>query len=287
MSLARFFPRPQTALGGNGGGNGPTPEEIRAVVKRELGTLVATGNVSVPRAPEVALEVLRLSCRSTVSSSQIARPLQRDPFLTGRLLKLANSAAMAPRGRTIVSIHEAVTRVGILAVRNLLLSAAMKQTVFRGPHRKLLRALWVQSLGTAVASELIARQLRRPSELAFAVGILHDIGRPLLVSCIDKLTCDEGVTMDFETVWEVVDGDLSRAASALLFTAWDLPEELRVALEERSPEGEAQLRLASWIASSDRHDLRMMARISEPLELNDDDATKILTRYPKVLDQLR
>ena len=259
---------------------------MREKIQQQLHAKGAASKFHIPRAPEVALEVLHLSCRPTISTSQIARPLQRDPYLAGLILKMANSAAFAPAGRTIVDIREAVTRVGTANVRNILMAAAMEQSVFRGNNQELLRELWLQSLGRAVAADLITQHLSPSEPQAFAMGLLSNIGETLLVACVEKIVEEDDEVTTFEEAWKAVDDAAIAEASEQLFVAWKLPEALLDVL--RSAPGSPQqtlLQMADQLACRSKNVDALMT-LGRPVGLRVEAAEKIVRRFPKALREM-
>src|SRR5262245_1243763 len=91
--------------------------------------LKATGQLPSPTG--VALAVLRLSESDKATAQEIARVVQADPALSGRLLKMANSVS-AGRARPVVSIGEAVTHLGVRMVRNLALGFSLVSQAGQG-----------------------------------------------------------------------------------------------------------------------------------------------------------
>src|SRR3569623_446302 len=79
--------------------------------------LKLSGQLPSPRG--VALAILELSRRENATLGEIARVVQTDPALSGRLIKLANTASHV--ARPVVSIQEAVVRQGMATVRHLAL----------------------------------------------------------------------------------------------------------------------------------------------------------------------
>ena len=80
----------------------------------------------------MALAVLELSRRENATLGEIARVVQTDPALSGRLIKLAN--AVSHIGRPVVSMQEAVVRQGMATVRHLALGFSLARPV---PQRGL------------------------------------------------------------------------------------------------------------------------------------------------------
>ena len=96
--------------------------------------LKATNQLPSPKG--AALAILRHAESGNASVHEIARIIQSDPALSGRLLKLANSA-QSGRRKPVTSVREAVIQVGFLAVRNVALSFSGFETMLNpaGPNR--------------------------------------------------------------------------------------------------------------------------------------------------------
>jgi HD-like signal output (HDOD) protein len=115
-----------------------------------------------------------------LSLDQVADFVSLEPLMSARLISLANSSAFASSGKAIKSVHEAVFRLGLNAVRTTAMAIAMNQFLRAKDvvkFSKLADKLWQHSLHTAAAAELIARQMTRinPDE-ALLAGLVHDLG---------------------------------------------------------------------------------------------------------------
>jgi diguanylate cyclase (GGDEF)-like protein len=154
---------------------------------------------SLPSPSGVALEVMRLTQRADVSIEDIAKPVQADPALTGELLKIVNSAVYS-QDKPVISVKEAVLRLGIKVLSRLVLTLSVldaNQTgrclAFDYDHywsKSLLKGLVIQ----AVVKE--CQQRIFSAEEAFTIGLLSDIGRLALAQVYpdEYNTCLESVT---------------------------------------------------------------------------------------------
>jgi diguanylate cyclase (GGDEF)-like protein len=137
----------------------------------------------LPSPTGVALAILRL-CESEAATAQdIAQALQTDPALSGRVLKLANSA-YSGRGRPVGSVREAVTYLGVRMVRNVALGFSLISQYGRGACRGFdYGDFWSRSLATGVAAQAAAYCTGQvaPAE-AFTCGLLAQVGRLALAS---------------------------------------------------------------------------------------------------------
>ncbi|MEQ1663587.1 MAG: HDOD domain-containing protein [Thiobacillus sp.] len=136
--------------------------------------LKISGQLPTPRG--VALAILELTQRENVSLGEVARVVQTDPALSGRLIKLANSASQLPR--PVASVQEAVVRQGMSVVSQLALGFSLVDQYREGncrafdyPHywsHSLLMALSMQALATHV-------MVGAPDEM-FSCGLFAQIG---------------------------------------------------------------------------------------------------------------
>lgn len=144
--------------------------------------LKASGKLPSPSGAALALiEKLK---REDVSLPEICRLIQSDPALTGRLLKIANSALYArPRPAAAVT-PEILMMLGLPAVRALILAFALIEGHREGPARRFdYRAFWSASLAEACAAQMIGAQLRvAPAAELFTLGLIAEIGRLALAS---------------------------------------------------------------------------------------------------------
>ncbi len=77
----------------------------------------------LPSMPEVAFEVMRVADLTDSSAITVAATLARDPSLSVRILRLANSAFYG-MSREVTSISDAVVVLGMRTVKSLSLVAA-------------------------------------------------------------------------------------------------------------------------------------------------------------------
>jgi hypothetical protein len=123
------------------------------------------------------MAILKLTAREDFSTADLVRTVQSDGALTGRLLKMANSARAAGV-QPITSVAEATMRLGAMAVRNVALGFSLMSS-----HRTGLCAAfdydnyWSVSLARGVIAQNLARLIRgvAPAE-SFVCGLLGRIG---------------------------------------------------------------------------------------------------------------
>lgn len=200
-------------------GGVPTTEldSLRSLLEERA----AEGSLELPLLPDVAAQVLGLVQDPECDARSLAELLHRDQALAAHVLHVANSPLYGAR-ESIVSLHQAVARLGLSLVSNIAVTIAVQGRVFAVPgHEQLVRDLWRHSIAAAAWAREIARLRRRNMEGAYLCGLLHDIGRPISIQGLIDLAGEQGVSL------EGVDLRAEAAAvhariGELLVDSWDL-----------------------------------------------------------------
>lgn len=143
---------------------------------RTLHDLRASGKLPSPQG--VALAIMELTRDVNASMDALARLIRTDPALCGRLICAANSIRHGTR-RAVASVPDAVTVLGIAAVRQLALGFSLV-THFRGGVCRSFDydAFWSRSLLLALAAPAFGAQARCASaDELFVCGLLARVGR--------------------------------------------------------------------------------------------------------------
>src|SRR2546426_133282 len=106
---------------------------------------------NLPTIPTVLAKILQLLDNETASGKDLIGVLERDQALTGKLLRLANSAFFG-QSRRVATIPRAVVLLGFSTVRNLALSVKVWETLGAGIARGRLDELWNHSIAVAMAT---------------------------------------------------------------------------------------------------------------------------------------
>lgn len=149
-----------------------------------LRDLLARGQ-DLPTLPMVVFELHSVLDNERAGPGAVAEVITRDPALTARLLKAANSAAFYRGGDPVGSVFEAVQRMGVRQIRAICIALAVVRA-FSGRGRGSLdhKRLWTHSaLVGLLARQLWAEFGRAPSissDDAYVAGLLHDSGLLIL-----------------------------------------------------------------------------------------------------------
>ncbi|NEX63159.1 HDOD domain-containing protein [Noviherbaspirillum galbum] len=135
-------------------------------------------SVKLPVMSEVAHVLIGMLNDDDVSSGELRGVIAKDPALTAKLLRLANSARYGVT-RSIASIDDAIMVVGISQVRTLGLAACMADAfpVIPGLDRK---EFWRNSTVTAGYANWLAASLGIDGQQAWLVGMMERLGELLI-----------------------------------------------------------------------------------------------------------
>jgi HD-like signal output (HDOD) protein len=161
---------------------------------------------------------------------ELAETVERDPMLSGQILRLANSAIFG-RLRPVSSIRHAIAMIGTGALRKFALGSSISNLFSRTKLAKQfsLRRFNEHSVATATLLELISEELPFESgEDAFLAGLLHDIGKLLVAANFPQqyddilaLTAVNGATL-IEAERDILGIDHAELSS-LAILRWELP----------------------------------------------------------------
>jgi HD-like signal output (HDOD) protein len=136
---------------------------------------------NLPVNPNIAAKVLALAEKQDFSYAAIEEVISRDPGLTTRILKIANSALYA-RQSTVTRLQSAITLLGINTIKNLVILVTGSSLFSRNLKSPFYSLFWRHSLATAfLARDLAGRSgVPEKAEEAFVAGLLHNIGQVAL-----------------------------------------------------------------------------------------------------------
>ena len=115
--------------------------------------------------------------------STIGDAIQKDTDLTARLLRLANSPFYGFANR-LSTVTEAVSLLGIQQIQDMIVASSVLDR-FEGVPDNLVNkdSFWRHSLAVGVGARLLAMERRLPKpDKFFVAGLLHDVGRLVLLS---------------------------------------------------------------------------------------------------------
>jgi putative nucleotidyltransferase with HDIG domain len=136
----------------------------------------------LPSLPLIVVELIKSFEQSNASVGGLAEKVSRDQALAAKTLRLANSSFYGLQHK-VKTISQAITVLGFDSVRALITSAAVIDSFSGGKHDSFdFKSFWQHSIGVALCAKGIARELKLNEDNAFISGLLHDIGKLVLVT---------------------------------------------------------------------------------------------------------
>ena len=151
------------------------PPTIKAMVQAVPRSLGSYGPV---------LQEIEVALQSPLSNlSTIGEVIQKDLDLTARLLRLANSPFYGFANR-LSTVAEAVSLLGIQQIQDMIVASSVLEQ-FKGVPDTLVNkdSFWRHCIAVGITARLLAMERRLPKpDKFFVAGLLHDVGRLVLLS---------------------------------------------------------------------------------------------------------
>jgi len=261
---------------------------------------------ALPVMPELAMRLMRTLEREDTSMSEVAALIERDPSLSVKVLRVANSAGVGAQ-REVANMRDAANVLGMRRLRDLSLAACVSNLFPKDGQFDRPR-FWRHGLATAGHAKVLAGLCGIDPDTAYIAGLVMRIGRvlmlmvePEIVARCDELNDSPDCLIGHEIEWL---GCSHLEVSAALAKRWNFPNEIVDALvAARDPLSAvpfsvlgAVLRLASTLA--DAGDLQlaeidtlvaMQSEVMARLDLSADEVAQHLLSWETLtlgVDQL-
>lgn len=256
------------------------------------------GELSLPMLPDNAARILAACQDERSDMSALAQLMEHDPSLAAHILRIANSAGYAPM-IPILSLQQAIGRVGLAAVADVAIALVLAQRVFSAPgYEARIRTLWLHSALTAYYAKEIAQLMRRDFDSAFLCGLLHDVGMPITLQVVCDLEREGTVPPVTPEVMEALMAEFHAELGARVAKAWKLgPWVGLVILHHHDPAGAKYHpleipvvaladRLAYWAVDprADEQDFQVDPELPAALNLHEGALLSLLRRRARVLE---
>jgi len=131
-------------------------------------------------APPILPQLIPLLNQTDVDNRRIVDLISYDASLTASVLRVCNSAFYS-RGASIDNLLSAVTRLGSREVYQIVvLTVGAMFSIGQKGYGIEECDLWQHSVTTAVAAQLIAREVAENENTVFTAAVLHDVGKIIL-----------------------------------------------------------------------------------------------------------
>lgn len=200
--------------------------ETAAAFTARLREHFASPGYTPPLLPAIALEVHELAQKADVDLVRVITVLEKDPVLAGRVLKIAQSAAFAPAG-AILSLRDAVVRIGLRNLREIVWEVALNMRVFRSQkYQGPMEAVRRHSAACAHLARAVSSFTSIATDYAFLCGLLHDIG---MAAALIVLGEQEKAAPEDALLGAILRG-CHAEASQVVATLWKMPADVQLVL---------------------------------------------------------
>ncbi len=197
-----------------------------ADISRAVAAEIATGELELPLLPTSAMQVFHLASDVDADIGKVAGMIERDQKLATGVLRVANSVAYSPR-QEIVTLRQAIMRLGLKSLCEIVLGAAFKATVFADDrYMEPMQQYWRTGIGSALWAKELARLRRKNVETAYLCGMLHNVGQPMTLKIIAGL--DQAPPFD-DHLGQVVNQHATEVGG-ILADLWQLPEVVKTCI---------------------------------------------------------
>jgi len=202
-----------------------------------LRTTMATflGVRGVPPLPASAQRSFALATDPNASARDFIEAIESDEGLSARIIKISNSVYF-DRGTPSRNIEESVNKIGLNELRCILNANSLPELL--PSHHRIRPQLWTNDLATAIISRELASTLgTNDGSTAFLAGLMHDIGKLLLLQRDDeeyekvtKLVSQQ--PYDFCKAEEDIFAFNHCELGQLMAEKWNFPAEIRTVIRE-------------------------------------------------------
>jgi len=223
--------------------------------------------VGIETQPEVAAKIVGLISDAGAGLRDYANVIKADPALTGRLLRLANSAFFAQR-QPVSNLERACVLLGLGRLKAVSMGFYLSRASVSDATHKLSRRVWGQSVYRAcLAAELAQHACPTLASEAFVAGLMLDAGVPVLVKFLGEdalaiaqsgLSPAKQFRKEFETLpFTHVD------VVAAMIRRWRLPDPLAKPIERH------HIQPAEGVRPDPIHTLHRIVYYAGALQLDD------------------
>jgi HD-like signal output (HDOD) protein len=200
------------------------------VILKRINERILDKSIDIPMLPEVANRVIQTTQDPDSDASELANLIQSDQSLAAHVMRIANSAAYSPNA-SIVSLQQAITRLGMKVIAEIALAACVNSSLFKTPgYDGYIDYIFKYSLSSALWAKETARACRKNVEAAFLAGLLHDIGRPVAVQTILEIASELDMQLEEEAVLKL-ERKVQRLIGIQVLERWEMPESVRNVIE--------------------------------------------------------
>jgi len=209
--------------------SGLTPLTLKVnAALTELSDEIRANTLQLPSPPDNILQLRKL-IQTDSDIDKVTSHLKKDPHLSARLLKVANSALFSRRSH-VTDVRSAIVRLGLSKVQNLVTGFTITQQFVNNKTLGIetqLRKSWSKANHVAAICSILAREKTAiDPDTALLAGQLHNIGEsPLLIRINGMPELKEDIQLK-HTLINIVLKRLAAKVGAAILKKWHFPTEI-------------------------------------------------------------
>lgn len=208
----------------------PSPIDSHSPTKTVASAIVEgikSGKLELPVIPSVANKILSLTNDPDADMADLSKLIHGDQSIASHVLRIANTASYTS-GEPIVSLQQAVTRLGMKLLGEIAIAVSIQNDIFKAPgFEEQIKYLLRHALASAAYGREIARKRRRNVEGQFLCGLLHSVGHPICLQLVAKVQAMHGISLEQKEIDHVITL-LSPKVATKIALDWKLPKQLQV-----------------------------------------------------------
>ena len=190
--------------------------------------------INLPAFPRVVNDILQTLDDENATLGALVNFVERDPVITGRIVSIANSAALGGRhSGSLRDVSMAVSLIGLSRVREIVMAVSLADFAHKS---RMSSYFWEHSVAVAITAQELGRFTHVSRDFALVAGLLHDIGQlwmarfyPLEFQMVrSTVNCSERGIIEVERQYFGMD---HCEIGGILAGRWALPEVLVSALK--------------------------------------------------------
>lgn len=185
--------------------------------------------IKLPSLPQIFIEMRQVINDPSSSASDLAKVISQDTALSAFLLRMVNSAFYSFPAQ-IDTISRAVAVIGTQQLSTLALGTSVMD-MFKGLPTDIidLGLFWRHSFASGIIASQLSKTFKQGTpEKCFVAGMLHDIGRPVLMMALpDRAVAASAISRNKKVLMfkaeRVVTGFDHAELGGMLLRKWNLP----------------------------------------------------------------
>lgn len=202
-------------------------QHAKRVIAEKLEQALRSSNLDLPVMPRVAQKVFSLTNDPNADVSDLSKLIHDDQSIASHVLRIANSASYGG-GSQIVSLQQAVARLGMNLLGEIAIAVSIQSDVFKAPGYEIqINYLLKHALAAGAYGKEIARKRRQNVEGQFLCGLLHSIGRPISFQLISQAVTEQKVNLepkDAITIANILSPQIAKKVAS----DWKLPNQIQI-----------------------------------------------------------